>query len=239
MALASPVWCSGIRQASYAWVKCGPEIWPGSAGKGAYSRDVNALNPDSVLQDDLQMLRLVQHGGVQLGHQGHRHVCAAELPCHILSPALPHLQTEDFQASAMVAMHLIAGLTAPAYGTDISQLRCYWYQDAIECAGEAACLRRDTVALVLCCIYSVDRTAHGMMQAAKKPAALASMSGSACSASFENLKPQVNSSPQNRTCRRSGALLPITSCRVVVLLRVSSALQLASMRKHAPISLPC
>ena len=27
------------------------------------------------------------------------------------------------------------------------------------------------------------------------------MSGSASSASFENLKPHVNSSPQNRTCR--------------------------------------
>ena len=73
-----------------------------------------------------------------------------------------------------------------------------------------------------------------MTQATKETAELASMSGSASSASFENLKPQVNSSPQNKTCSLFGALLPITRCRARSLLRVSSALQAANMHKHAP-----
>ena len=85
----------------------------------------------------------------------------------------------------------------------------------------------------------VDRTAHVILQAVKKRALLASISGSASSASFENLKPQVNSSPQNRTCSRFGAVLPITRCRALALLRVSSALQLAIMHKHAPVGQPC
>ena len=79
---------------------------------------------------------------------------------------------------------------------------------------------------------------HAMMQAAKETTELASMSGSASSASFENLKPQVNSSPQNKTCSRLGALLPIARCRAGALLRVSSALQVANMHKRAPIYKP-
>ena len=65
---------------------------------------------------------------------------------------------------------------------------------------------------------------------------LASMSGSASSASLENLKPHVNSSPQNRTCRACFAPIFIARLWVGVCLMSRRFCQASMQRAEARFS---